>query len=96
MKEKQHITIRIADCAPIDLNIQPDKEALYRKIESEMNMIWAQWSSDFKDRSSKEILAMVAFRYAQVYYDLLESINADKAAIADAEAALDRILLDVK
>lgn len=78
------------------MKIIPAKEALYRRIETEMNQIWNKWSADFKSKSSKDILAMVAFRYAQVYYDMLENLDSQQEALSQAEAALDKILLDVK
>lgn len=96
MDKKQHITIRIADASPIDLHIERDQEEQTRQIAANINQIWAQWSEQFKEKSSRDVLAMVAFRYAQVYHRLLDQVNANEAALADAEKALDDILLDVK
>lgn len=67
-----------------------------RSAASQVNKIWAKWSNEFKDKSSKDVLAMLAFRYAHVYYELLEQVNANEAALESAEKALDSILLDVK
>jgi len=96
MTDKQHITIHIADAAPLDLHVQRDKEASVRKVEKDVNLLYAQWRETFKDLSPREVLAMVAFRYAQVYYDLAEKIKDDEEGLANAEKTLDRLLLDIK
>ncbi len=96
MKDKQHITIHIADAAPIDMEISPAKEELIRKIEKDVNLMWAQWRRAFPDKRSSDVLAMAAFRYAQVYYEHIEKLKQEEEAMAKAVAALDSILLDVK
>lgn len=96
MKEKQHIKINIADAGPIDLDIPREKEAMVRKIAQNVNMMWSEWASQFSDKTSHDVLAMVAFRYAQVYYDLLQRIDTQKAALADVEKEFDRILLGME
>ena len=96
MKEKQHIKINIADAGPISLDIPREKEAMARKIAQNVNRMWSEWASQFNDKTSHDVLAMVAFRYAQVYYELLQSIETQKTALADVEKEFDRILLGVE
>lgn len=95
MKEKQHITINIADATGISLDIPRDKEALARKAGQNVNRMWAQLGSQYKDLKSHDLLAMVAFRYAQVYYELLDKVQAEEEALAEVEKAFDKILLSV-
>ncbi|MCC8119404.1 MAG: cell division protein ZapA [Bacteroidales bacterium] len=96
MKDKQHITIHIADVAPIERNIRPQEEEFNRKVEKELNKTWLKWRQDFPEKSSGQLLAMIAFQYAQAYYRHIEKLQNEEEALAEAEAALDSILLDVK
>ena len=96
MKEKQHITIHIADVAPLDLSIDPEKEEMVRQTAQNVTMAWQQLSKQFKGKkNSKEVLAMVAFQYARRYYEQIELADAEAESLAQAEKAFDDILLDV-
>lgn len=96
MKEKQHITIRIAD-EQLPMDIPPAKEEDFRNIEKEVNYLYSSWRKEYGDRfSSRQVLAMVAFRFAQAFYELQMKTKARQAALEDADKALSRLLLDVK
>ncbi|MDE6396188.1 MAG: cell division protein ZapA [Muribaculaceae bacterium] len=93
MKErKQNITIRIADVAPLSLTISLNDEEIVRHAERQVNKLWSQWSSDFSIRSSKEVLAMVAYQFARRYYELLGAVKERDKILNDFEAELDRLL----
>ena len=64
-----NISIRIADQPRMQLRIPASQEELVRRAEANINELWRKWSAmdDFKDKSSSEILAMVTFRFAQLY-----------------------------
>lgn len=97
MKEKQqHITIQIADQPPIDLDIRPEAEEMVRKTERSVNKVWRRWCSDFKAKSSTEVLAMVTYQYAKLYYELVDRIDSDEKMLSDFDAELSRLLLEVK
>ena len=93
MKErKQNITIRISDVEPISLTISLDDEEMVRHAERQVNKVWSQWRSDFHTRSSKEVLAMVAYQFARRYYELLGAVKERDKILQDFEAELDRLL----
>lgn len=96
MNEKQHITIHIADAAPLSLNIPRDKEAMARSIAQKVNRSWSEWAAQYNDKTSHDVLAMVAFRYAQVYYELVMKMEAHENALEEVEREFDRILLGVE
>ena len=67
-----------------------------RETEKNINSLYDTWSKRFADKSSTELLAMIAFQYAS-YYDALkrtymeadtkaEKIEARLEALADAGA----------
>ena len=50
---------------------------------------------DFKDKSSAEILAMVTFRFAQMYFTAMEtSLRVDRT-LEGLERSLDKVLFDL-
>ena len=96
MTDKQlNITIRIADLPRIPLSIPASREELVRRAEENINILWNRWKEreEFKDKSSAEILAMVTFRFAQLYYANLDASENLMQTLADLEANFDRILL---
>lgn len=95
MEERKHTTIQIAGQT---FRIAESKESVgtLRKIEANVNKMWAKWCDDFRNQSQQEVLAMVAFQYARHYYKLKNTIDANEEAIMDFENKLDEILLNVK
>lgn len=96
MTNKQlNITIRIADLPRIPLSIPASREELVRRAEENINILWNRWKEreEFKDKSSAEILAMVTFRFAQLYYANLDASENLMQTLADLEANFDRLLL---
>lgn len=91
-----NITIRIADLPRLSLHIPREKEELVRRVESDVNELWRSWSAreEFGDKSSAQILAMVAFRFAQLYYENLEASQGLDNVLADLESTFDGLLLE--
>ncbi len=96
MKDKLNITIRIAGLAPIPLSINIKDEELIRSAEYNVNLLWTAWSQRFKDKSSSEILAMVAFQFAKLYLTLSAQEKATDEVLSEFEKELDNILLNVQ
>jgi hypothetical protein len=95
MNDKLTISIRIANQAPVSLAINPADEEVIRKAEFHVNRLWKSWSTKFKNRSATEVLAMVAFRFAELYFTQEEVLKNTNEAISTFESSLDRILLDM-
>ena len=81
MKKEQNITIKIADCAPISMTIARDTEELVREAERNVNQVWSRWHAEFEDSTSKEVLAMVAFQFAKLYFQLRHELEALKLQV---------------
>ncbi|MCM1162950.1 MAG: cell division protein ZapA [Muribaculaceae bacterium] len=91
-----NISIRIADQPRIPLRIPAHQEETVRRAEENINALWQAWKAkeEFSDKSPAEILAMVTFRFAQLYYSNLEaSQNIDKV-LAGLESSFDDLLLE--
>lgn len=92
-----NISIRIADQPRMPLRIPAGQEEIVRRAEANINELWRKWSAmdDFKDKTSAEILAMVTFRFAQLYFTSMEtSMKIDKT-LEGLEKSLDKVLLDL-
>lgn len=89
-----NISIRIADQPRMALHIPASQEETVRRAEANINELWRKWSAmeDFKDKSSAEILAMVTFRFAQLYYSSEEATGRVDAALESLEKNLDKVL----
>ena len=95
MTDTQNISIRIADCKPLRMTIPREQEERIRRAELNVNQLWQSWSLRFKDNSSHEILAMVAFRFAELLLNQIALNDASERLLADFEQSLDDIIHDV-
>lgn len=93
MTDRQNITIKISDVAPIPLSILRSDEEIYRLAEYNVNQLCGVWGKRYRDKSSKEILAMVAFQFAKLYFSGKANIEATDAMLGELESELDRLLL---
>ncbi len=95
--KKKDIWLQIADVRPIPLSINQEDEPRCREAESLVNSLWEKWMRDFADKgSSQEVLARVAFRFAQLY--LAEYVhNKDvNNFLQSFEKSLDAAIIDVE
>lgn len=92
-----NISLRIADLRPMDMHIPASQEEVVRIAEANINALWRNWSAmpEFKDKSSAEILAMVTFRFAQLYFSTEEASRQVDKTLEGLEKNLDRLLLDL-
>jgi len=94
MKDKLNITIRLADQPPIALHgITPEEEEVIREAEYNINRIWKSWSQRFNDKSSSEVLAMVTFRFAQLYFTQIREMDRLDKTLSGFEKTLDRLVI---
>lgn len=93
MKDKLNITIRIADQPRMYLSIPPEEEEVVRRAEANINELWRNWTKRFKDKTPGEILAMVAFRFAQLYFNNEARVADVDSTLASLEKDLDERLL---
>ena len=91
-----NISIRIATLPRIALRIPASSEGIALRAEENINELWKKWSTkkEFSDKSPAEILAMVTFRFAQLYYSNLEASQDLDDVLADLEKGFDDILLE--
>lgn len=95
MDDKLNITIRIAELPPIALQIARHEEENIRTAEYNVNRLWNNWRHRFTDKSSTEVLGMVAFQFAKLYTILNSQVNEAETMLQHFEKELDNILLDM-
>ena len=92
MTRQQKITIKIADVAPNSMTVPDDAEEVVRTAEYNVNRLWIAWRNRFSDKTSKEVLAMVAYQFAKLYYETLRQGEEQQSLLENFEAELDRLL----
>lgn len=95
MNDKLNITIKIAGQAPMSLQINRDDEEVIRQAEYNVNRLWNMWSTKFKTKSSMEVLAMVAFRFAELFFTQAAVARSAETTFEDFEKRLDKILIEL-
>ncbi len=91
-QDKQKISIKIADVAPIGMLVDRSDEEFVRQAQYNINRVWNKWSEAFKEKTPKELLAMIAIQFAKSYYLLLNDVRNEHRFIDDFEGELDRLL----
>lgn len=92
MEEKQNISVRIANTPPIPMRINRDDEEVIRIAERNVNNLYNTWLAKFHDKSREEILAMVAFRFAELYFNQQTAAAGIDEILGNIEAELDQQL----
>lgn len=89
-----NITIRLADLPRMPLRVDRSQVEMVRKAEHAINELWNKWTvlDEFSDKSSAEILGMVTFRFAQLYFSTLEASQRLDSVLEEMEDAFDDIL----
>ncbi|MDE6485628.1 MAG: cell division protein ZapA [Duncaniella sp.] len=94
MKDKLRIKIRIANLPDIPVSVSPEEEEYAREAQKNINLLWDRWSERFSENKPGEILGMIAFRFAQMYFTALGGMKDMAASVDDLEKALDNALLE--
>ncbi|MDE5633182.1 MAG: cell division protein ZapA [Muribaculaceae bacterium] len=94
MTDKLNITIRIAGQKPMTLSIDREYEETARNAEYQVNRLFGLWSERFRDKSPMEVMSMVAYRFAELFYTQNAAAVATEQLLDDFERELDRILVD--
>lgn len=74
------------------MRIDRSDEELIRVAERNVNRLWRTWSERFGDRSSAEVMGMVAFRFAQLYFTQQEAATGMDEMLGNLADELDRCL----
>lgn len=72
---------------PLQLNVPFERQDAVRDSETAVNRLYDEWRLKWRQRSDKEIMAMVAYQFASLYQDLLGRHDeaAELAAQCDKE-----------
>lgn len=70
------------------LTVPFSRQEAVRKTEGELSLLYKTWGAKFPKKSPKELLAMIAYKFASSYFDLLEERSKD---ISEAQSMLDAL-----
>ena len=91
-EDKLNITIRIAGQSPVALRINRADEERVRNAEYQVNHLWGSWTKRFPEKSSMEVLAMVAYQFVELYYKELKISEETDSSLLKFEEELDNML----
>ena len=90
--DKLNITIRIAGQKPVALKINRADEERVRNAEYQVNRLWSHWLERFPEKNSTEVLAMVAYQFAELYF-AANAVSGETGKVLEGfEKDLDRML----
>ncbi len=61
----------------ISLSVPFSRQEAVRNTEAELGALYRAWGDKFPKKSPKELLAMIAYKFASMYFDLMEERKAD-------------------
>lgn len=91
-EDKLNITIRIAGQSPVALKINRADEERVRNAEYQVNRLWSRWLQRFPEKSSTEVLAMVAYQFAELYFTATKVSEEANGVLEKFETELDKML----
>lgn len=91
-EDKLNITIRIAGQSPVALKINRADEERVRNAEYQVNRLWSRWLQRFPEKSPTEVLAMVAYQFAELYFAATKASEEANGVLEQFETDLDRML----
>ncbi len=91
-EDKLNITIRIAGQNPVALKINRADEERVRNAEYQVNRLWSRWLQRFPDKTSTEVLAMVAYQFAELYFNANRVSEEANTVLERFETELDKML----
>lgn len=92
-EEKVKIKITIAG-EGIILRVPYTQQEATRRTEEEVNALFNKWRSDFPGKSDRELLAMIAFRYAERYAELRRERREAEEAAEGLKTRLETLVAD--
>lgn len=91
-EDKLNITIRIAGQKPVALKINRADEERVRNAEYQVNRLWSRWLQRFPEKNSTEVLAMVAYQFAELYFNAIRVSEEANTVLEKFETELDNML----
>ena len=88
--EKIQMTINIGGCQ-LPVTVPFSQQDSVREVEAQVAELYTTWRRQFKKRTDREILAMVAYQYANFYMELSRRVDRADQKVAECLGVLDRI-----
>ncbi len=92
-KDKVQLYITIAD-EKIELNADLDRIEEIHHVEQRVDDLFRTWRKRFPAKTSRQILAMMAYQYASFYHSLERKMKDATAVAEDIENLLENALAD--
>lgn len=92
-EDKVKLKLNIAG-ESIVISVADTKQEETRQVEEEVNMLFDTWRHRFPEKSDRELLAMIAFRYAEQYSALRKDRERTQRGVESLIAQLQGIVAE--
>ncbi len=75
-QQKVKLSIRIGN-ETLPLRVNFDRQEFVRDVEDDLNLHYRKWRHDFPNKGEEELLAMLAYHYATLYFDMQSRYQRD-------------------
>ena len=95
MKEEEKVKMKL-DIAgeSFVLSVPYSQQEETRQTEAEVNMLYSTWRRRFPEKGDRELLAMIAYRYADHYTALRKEKEVSKDEMDSINRMLDQLTAD--
>lgn len=90
-EEKVKIKLNIAGEAFL-YSVPYGKQEEARHAEADINLVYSSWRKRFPEKSDRELLAMIAFRYADLYSAMVRESENTRTAVNDIDELLKKTI----
>ena len=80
----------------LQLTVPFKRQDTVRNAENAVRQLYENWRGEWPSRSQNELLAMVAFQFASLYQELIESHRQAFSLAEKCEQTLDKFLIQNK
>lgn len=77
------------------LSIKRSDEEVMRTAEYNVNKLWNSWTAKYKSKTPAEVLAMVTFRFAELYFRQAQSLATAAGELDNFDKELSKLLLAI-
>lgn len=88
--EKIKMTLHIGG-NQIAVTVPFENQEFVRRVESQVESLYTKWRHDFPMRSDREVLAMVAYQFANHYYEMQQRYSDANLKAQQCLDAIDRL-----
>ena len=90
-QQKVKISIRVGN-RTLPLKVNFDRQEFVRDVEDDLTLYYRKWRHDFPAKHEEDLLAMLAYHYASLYFEMQSRYQADLSAATECDTKINEAL----